>query len=81
MATFHKHAAFSENVKQTVTADIVALRLKNDLKLPHAKPGHILADKTHLVDDSRVVYFFGIGGPALFPVTLAGKAEQPTKSI
>ena len=55
--------------------------LQDYLQLPHTESGHVLTDKPHLADDGRVVYFFCIGGASLFPVPLAGVAEQSTKSL
>ena len=79
--TLHQHSAVAKKVEQSVSADIVTVFLQEYQQFSDPEPGQVLADKPHLVDNGRIVYFFNTGGVTLLPVSLAGEAEQSTKSV
>ncbi len=79
--TLYQHPAVAKKIEQSVSADVVTVFLQEYQQFSAPEPGQVLADKPHLVDNGRIVYFFGTGGVALLPVSLAGEAEQSTKCI
>ncbi len=79
--SLYKHPAVTKKIEQSVSTYVVTVFLQEDLQFPDPEPGQVLADPPYLIDYGRIVYSLGTDGPAPFPVSLAGKAEQCTKSI
>ena len=76
MLPYNEHPAGTEQIKQSVPSNLMAFRFQEYLKFAYSAAGHISTDISDLIKQSGHVNLFPVVLALLFPITLAGEAEQ-----